>query len=390
MKRVILIVLDSLGIGALPDAEHYGDAGAHTLDHIADSIPDFKIPNLIKLGLGNIDGVTKVPRESSPLGAYGRLAEMSKGKDTITGHWEIAGLYTETPFKTFPEFPKAFMEAFEKAIGTGTLGNYAASGTEIIETLGPEHEKTGKPIVYTSADSVFQIAANTSIIPLERLYQICEIAREMLAGDLRVGRVIARPYVIEGGKRVRTADRKDYAVSPSGKSVLDHIREAGKIVYSVGKIRDIFNGQGISISVHTESNMDGVDKTLQAMYADFEGLIFVNLVDFDSKYGHRRDPMGYGRAIEDFDGRLPEIMAAMKPEDLLILCADHGNDPEHAGTDHTREHVPVMVYGSGVKPGVNLGTRKSFADIGAAVAEYLSVQKAQIGESFLDRIMNGQ
>ncbi len=205
-----------------------------------------------------------------------------------------------------------------------------------------------------------------------------------------MGRVIARPYIIEGGKRVRTADRKDYAVSPSGKSVLDHIREAGKVVYAVGKIRDIFNGQGVSISVHTESNMDGGEKTLQAMYADFEGLIFVNLVDFDSKYGHRRDPKGYGRALEDFDGRLPEIMAVMKPKDMLILCADHGNDPEPAGTDHTREHVPVLLYGNGVKPGVNLGTRVSFADIGAAVAEYLSVQKAQIGESFLDLIMIGQ
>jgi len=382
--------MDSLGIGALQDAEQYGDAGVHTLDHIAGSVQDLKIPNLIKLGLGNIDGVTRVARESSPRGAYGRLAEMSKGKDTITGHWEIAGLYTETPFRTFKEFPKDFMEAFEKAIGIGTLGNYAASGTEIIETLGPEHEKTGKPIVYTSADSVFQIAANTSVIPLEELYRICEIAREMLVGDLQVGRVIARPYIIEGGKRVRTADRKDYAVSPSGKSVLDHIREAGKVVYSVGKIRDIFNGQGVSISVHTESNMDGVDKTLQAMYADFEGLIFVNLVDFDSKYGHRRDPEGYGRALEDFDGRLPEIMTALKPEDILILCADHGNDPEHAGTDHTREYVPVLLYGDSVKPGVNLGTRKSFADIGATVAEYLSVQKAQIGESFLDQILIGR
>lgn len=387
MRRVILIVLDSMGVGALPDAKNYGDTGAHTLDHIAEAMPDFKIPNLIKLGLGNIDGVTKVARENSSAGAYGRLAEMSKGKDTITGHWEIAGLYTEIPFKTFPEFPKEFMDAYEKAIGTETLGNYAASGTEIIETLGPEHEKTGKPIVYTSADSVFQIAANTAVIPLEQLYHICEVAREMLVGDLLVGRVIARPYIIEGGKRVRTADRKDYAVSPSGKSVLDHIREAGKTVYAVGKIRDIFNSQGIDISVHTESNMDGVDKTLQAMVTDFQGLLFVNLVDFDSKYGHRRDPKGYGKAIEDFDGRLPEIMGAMKPEDILILCADHGNDPGHSGTDHTREHIPVVLYGGGVKPGVDLGTRKSFADIGATIAEYLSVPKAQIGESFLDQIL---
>lgn len=386
MKRVILIVLDSLGIGAMPDAEKYGDAGAHTLDHIAAAMPDFQIPNLVKLGLGNIDGVTKIEKERSPVGAFGRLTEMSNGKDTITGHWEIAGLYTEVPFKTFPEFPKEFMEAYEKAIGMGTLGNYAASGTEIIETLGPEHEKTGKPIIYTSADSVFQIAANTAVIPLERLYHICEVAREMLVGDIQVGRVIARPYIIENGKRVRTADRKDFAVSPSRKTVLDNVKEAGMTVYAVGKIRDIFNGKGISISVHTESNMDGVDKTLQAMHTDFEGFLFTNLVDFDSKYGHRRDAVGYGKAIEDFDRRLPEIIGAMKPEDILILCADHGNDPDHSGWDHTREHVPAMLYGKSIKPGVNLGTRKSFADIGATIAEYLSAPKPEIGESFYKEI----
>jgi len=387
MKRAVLIVLDSMGIGAMPDSEKYGDAGAHTLDHIAEAMPEFKIPNLVKLGLGQIDGVTKIKRQNEPAGAYGRLAELSTGKDTITGHWEIAGLYTEIPFKTFEKFPEDFMKAYEKAIGMETLGNYAASGTEIIEQLGPEHEKTGKPIIYTSADSVFQIAANTDVVPLEKLYHICEVAREMLTGDVQVGRVIARPYVIENGKRVRTADRKDYAVSPSGKTVLDFVKDSGKTVYAVGKIKDIFNGQGVSISVHTESNMDGVDKTIDAMHADFEGLLFTNLVDFDSKFGHRRDAAGYGKAIEEFDHRLPEIINAMKPEDLLILCADHGNDPAHSGWDHTREHVPVLLYGRDVKPGVNLGTRKSFADISATIAEYLSVQKAQIGESFLNLIL---
>jgi phosphopentomutase len=350
-------------------------------------MPDFKIPNLVKLGLGEIDGVTKISKENEPTGAYGRLAEKSNGKDTITGHWEIAGLYTEVPFKTFPEFPKEFMEAYEKAIGMETLGNYAASGTEIIETLGPEHERTGKPIIYTSADSVFQIAANTAVIPLEKLYHICEVAREMLVGDVQVGRVIARPYIIENGKRTRTADRKDYAVSPSGKTVLDSVKDAGKVVYAIGKIKDIFNGQGVSISVHTESNMDGVDKTLEAMHADFEGFVFTNLVDFDSKYGHRRNAAGYGRAIEDFDSRLPEIINAVKPEDLLILCADHGNDPAHSGWDHTREHVPVILYGKSIKPGTNLGTRVSFADISATVAEYLGVPKSRIGESFLNLIL---
>lgn len=386
MKRVILIVLDSMGIGAMPDAAQYGDAGAHTLDHIADAMPDFKIPNLVRLGLGRIDGVTKIKGDSRPVGAFGRLAERSKGKDTITGHWEIAGLYTEVPFKTFEKFPDEFMKAYEEAIGMETLGNYAASGTEIIEDLGPEHEKTGKPIIYTSADSVFQIAANTAVIPLSKLYHICEVARKMLVGDVQVGRVIARPYVIEDGKRVRTADRKDYAVSPSGKTVLDSVKDSGKTVYAIGKISDIFNGQGVSISVHTESNMDGVDKTIEAMHTDFEGLLFTNLVDFDSKYGHRRDAAGYGKAIEDFDIRLPEIMDAMKPEDILILCADHGNDPIHSGWDHTREHVPILLYGRNVRPGANLGTRESFADISATIAEYLSVAKSQIGESFLKEI----
>ena len=386
MKRVTLIVLDSLGIGAMPDAEKYGDTGAHTLDHIAAAMPEFKIPNLIKIGFGNIEGVTKLTKESSPSGAFGRLTERSTGKDTITGHWEIAGLYTEIPFKTFPEFPKYFMDAYEKAIGMETLGNYAASGTEIIEALGPEHEKTGKPIIYTSADSVFQIAANTAVIPLEKLYHICEVAREMLVGEVQVGRVIARPYVLKDGARTRTSDRKDYAVSPSGKTVLDSVKDAGKTVYAIGKISDIFNGQGISVSVHTESNMDGVDKTIEALGQEFEGFIFTNLVDFDSKYGHRRDPVGYGTCIEDFDRRLPEIISVMKEDDILMLCADHGNDPVHGGWDHTREYVPIMIFGKNIKAGVDLGTRSSFADISATIAEYLEVPKAEIGESFYQLI----
>ncbi len=386
MKRAALIVLDSLGIGEMPDASAYGDAGADTLGHIAESKKDLEIPNLLSLGLGNIDGVTRLESIAEPKGSFGRLTERSKGKDTITGHWEIAGLYTEVPFKTFPEFPKEFMDAFEKEIGIETLGNYAASGTEIIEALGPEHEKTGKPIIYTAADSVFQIAANTDVIPLEQLYHICEVARRMLVGDVQVGRVIARPYIIQDGKRVRTSDRKDYAVSPSGKTVMDYISEAGMLVYAIGKIKDIFNGQGVSLSVHTDSNMDGVDKTIQALHTDFEGFVFTNLVDFDSKYGHRRDPIGYGKCIEEFDKRLPEIMGAMKEDDILILCADHGNDPVHAGWDHTREYVPVVVWGKNLKPAVNLGTRGSFADISATIAEYLTVSKSEIGESFLEQL----
>ena len=391
MKRVIIIVLDSLGVGALPDAEIYGDKGTDTFSSIEKVMMGqggFEIPNLLSLGFGNIEAAAAGRlRHPSPKGSFGRLAEKSTGKDTITGHWEIAGLYTKTPFKTYPDgFPADFMRRFEGEIGVGTLGNYAASGTEIIEELGPCHEKTGKPIIYTSADSVFQVAANTSVIPLERLYEICGIARKMLVGDVACGRVIARPYVLENGKRARTPDRKDYAVSPGGKTLLDKVKAAGKTVYAIGKISDLFNGQGITVSVHTDHNMDGVDKTIEALGKDFEGLIFTNLVDFDSKYGHRRNPVGYGKAIEEFDKRLPEIMGAMREDDVLILCADHGNDPLHSGWDHTREYVPLVIYGDKIKKGVDIGTRESFADIGATVAEILDVGATEIGESFLKEV----
>lgn len=387
MKRVTLIVTDSLGIGALPDAAAYGDAGANTLGHIVEQCGGLNTPNLAAMGLYNIDGAPKKYAVEKPMGAFGKMSEVSKGKDTITGHWEIAGLETATPFKTYPDgFPKEFMAAFEEKIGRTCLGNYPASGTEIIEKLGPEHEATGKPIVYTSSDSVFQIAANTDVIPLEELYRVCEAARELLTGDWACGRVIARPYVIKDGKRVRTADRHDYAVSPGSKTVLDYVSESGQTVYAVGKISDIFNGQGVSRAVHTESNMDGVDKTLAAMAEDFGGLIFTNLVDFDSQYGHRRDAVGYGKAIEEFDARLPEITAAMGDEDLLIICADHGNDPVHSGWDHTREYVPLLVYGKSVKAGANLSVRKTFADIAATVSDYLGVGKTELGESFLKEL----
>ncbi len=390
MKRVILIVLDSLGIGALPDADRYGDLGANTLASIKKAKPDLHIPNLVKLGMGLIDGVDMLEKESKPLASFARLAEMSKGKDTITGHWEIAGLFTPTPFKTFLQFPDDFMKAYEEAIGVGTLGNYAASGTEIIKELGPEHKSTGKPIVYTSADSVFQIAANTEVVPLEELYRYCEIAREMLVGDLQVGRVIARPFIERDGGYVRTSDRKDYAVSPGGRTLLDMVKDAGQTVYAVGKISDIFNGRGVSIGIHTKSNQDGIDKTIQALAADFEGLLFTNLVDFDSLYGHRRDGEGYGRALEEFDRKLPEIMNTMKKEDILMICADHGNDPGHSGWDHTREHVPALIYGANIRPGMNLGTRPTFADLAATAAEYLGVESVSIGTSFLRNIENGK
>ena len=388
--KVILIVLDSLGIGALPDAEMYGDQGADTLGHILDNYP-LSIPALRKLGFGNIkDAAGGRLAAEAPEGAFGRFAEKSTGKDTITGHWEIAGLHTETPFKTYPDgFPEELMKEFSREIGRGWLGNCTASGTEIIERLGDEHEKTGDLIVYTSADSVFQIAANTDIVSLKELYDICEKARALLQGEFACGRVIARPYVIEDGKRVRTSDRKDYAVSPPEDTMLDLIKKAGKTVYAVGKISDIFNGSGVTESVHTDSNDDGVTKTIEAIEQDFDGLIFTNLVDFDSKYGHRRDPEGYGRAIEEFDRRLPEITAAMKEDDILIMCADHGNDPIHSGWDHTREYVFGVIAGKKIKAGTDLGTRTSFADIGATVVDILTdgESKTSIGESFRDIIL---
>ncbi len=388
--KVILIVLDSLGIGELPDADKYGDQGADTLGHILDNYP-LSIPNLRKLGLGNIHGAAggRLAEEICE-GAFGRFAEKSTGKDTITGHWEIAGLHTETPFKTYPDgFPEELMAEFSREIGRGWLGNCTASGTEIIERLGDEHERTGDIIVYTSADSVFQIAANTDIVPLDELYVICEKARALLQGEYACGRVIARPYIIEDGKRVRTSDRKDYAVSPPEETLLDIVKKSGKTVYTVGKISDIFNGSGVTESVHTDSNDDGITKTIEAINKDFSGLIFTNLVDFDSKYGHRRDPEGYGRAIEEFDRRLPEILEAMNNDDILILCADHGNDPVHEGWDHTREYIFGVIAGSDVKAGTDLGTRDSFADIGATVADILTdgSEKTPVGKSFRNLIM---
>lgn len=389
MSKVILIVTDSMGVGELPDAAKYGDAGADTFGHVLEEKKDFSAPNLVKLGIGNIQGVAWSQMACSvPMGAFGKMAEISKGKDTITGHWEIAGIYTDTPFKTYPEgFPESFIKDFEAAIGREVLGNYPASGTEIIEQLGPEHEATGKPIVYTSADSVFQIAANTDVIPLDKLYEICEAARKLLVGDVACGRVIARPYIIKDGKRTRTSDRKDYAVSPPEDTILDKIKASGKTVYAVGKISDIFNGKGVTEAVHTSSNMDGVDKTIEAIKMSFDGFIFTNLVDFDSQYGHRRDPIGYGRCIEEFDARIPEIIEAMGEDDVLMICADHGNDPVHSGFDHTREYVPLLVYGKKIKAGIDLGIRKTFADIGATVADILGAEGTDIGESFKEVIL---
>lgn len=393
MSKVVLIITDSLGVGALPDAHVYGDTGADTFGHIAKAFEregrEFKIPNLKKLGIANIEGVLdgKFAVEN-PVGCYGKMAELSTGKDTTTGHWEIAGIKTEVPFKTYPNgFPKEFIEVFEKEIGIECIGNYPASGTTIIEELGPEHEATGKPIVYTSADSVFQIAANIDIMPLERLYEICETARRLLVGEWACGRVIARPYVIRDGNRERTSDRRDYAVTPPEDTILDFVSEAGLEMYGVGKIGDIFNQKGLTTDIHTVSNMDGVDKTIEALAKEFDGFLFVNLVDFDSKYGHRRDAIGYGECIEEFDARLPEIMEALAEDDVLMITADHGNDPVAEGTDHTREYVPVLVYGKSCKKGVNVGIRESFADVGATVSDILGVKMPVIGKSFKGEIL---
>ena len=392
IRRAIIIVLDSLGVGAMPDAANYADQGADTLGHILDHCPQLAIPNLRKLGMGNIrDAAGGRLKVEQPEGVYGRFMEKSAGKDTTTGHWEIAGLYTEKPFKTYPDgFPQELMEEFSRQIGRGWLGNCRASGTEIIKELGEEHERTGNAIVYTSADSVFQVAANVDIVPLEELYSICEKARALLHGKYACGRVIARPYVLQpDGQRVRTSDRRDYSVTPPADTMLDLIQADGKTVYAVGKIHDIFNAKGITESVHTVSNDDGVTKTIEAIQQEFEGLIFTNLVDFDSKYGHRRDPEGYGRAIEEFDVRLPEILAAMKPDDMLILCSDHGNDPIHSGWDHTREHIFGLMAGEQLKKGFDFGTRNTFADIGATVTDLITEgrKKTAIGQSMRTLIL---
>lgn len=387
-RRVILIVMDSVGAGEMPDAADYGDSGAATLDHIAERCPSLSLPNLCRLGLSSIEGIHIPHGDVRPCGAFGRAAEKSAGKDTITGHWEIAGLVTEVPFKTFTDtgFPPDFIKRFEAAIGTEIIGNISASGTEIIKQYGELHRSTGRPIVYTSADSVFQVAADMAVMPLERLYDICKTARSMLTGDLLVGRVIARPFIVRQGQCIRTADRRDFALEPFGRTVLDNISEAGMEVCAVGKITDIFNGKGITSEVHTKSNSDGVEKTLEYMRRCRNGIIFTNLVDFDAKYGHRRDPDGYARSLEEFDAKIPELMSAMREDDIMMICADHGNDPVHAGWNHTREYVPVLVYGKAVKPNLDLGTLDSFADIGATIAEYLGAEGGISGSSFLTRV----
>jgi phosphopentomutase len=390
IQRIICIVMDSAGIGELPDAASYGDAGANTVGNIAATVPGgLHMPNLASLGIGHlvpIRGVSPVP---CPEGAYARLAEKSEGKDSTVGHWELMGVISLQPFPTYPEgFPKELMSAFEEQIGRKTLGNYPASGTVIIEELGAQHIRTGYPIVYTSADSVFQIAAHEEVIPPPELYRICEIARGLLVGEHRVGRVIARPFVGEPGHFTRTAHRRDFSAPPPRPTVLDHLKQAGYQVIGVGKIGDIFSMQGLTDSIHTEDNMDGMDKTLQAMHTQLErGLLLANMGDFDTRYGHRNNAPGYARALEAFDARLAEVIQALHERDLLIITADHGCDPTIAHTDHTREYVPCLVAGASVRPAVDLGTRPTFADVGATIAQLLKVQRPDSGASFADAIL---
>ncbi len=391
INNVTLIVLDSVGIGELPDAYKYGDEGSNTLSNILKNIKDVNLPNLNKLGLGLIEGVEGIEPVNNIIGSYGRLAEKSPGKDTTTGHWEIGGIILKEPFPTFSNgFPDELITKYENLIGTKILGNKVASGTVIIDELGKEHMETGYPIVYTSADSVFQIAAHEDVIPIRKLYELCEIARKILTGKYGVGRVIARPFIGKPGSFSRTSNRRDFSLKPIEKTILDVIREAGLEVMAVGKIEDIFSGQGITKSVHTEDNMDGVDKTIGYMKEHNKGLIFTNLVDFDMKYGHRNDVKGYANALEEFDNRLPEIIDKLREDEILILTADHGCDPTTASTDHSREYVPVLIYGNKIKKGIDIGTRRTFADIGATVLELLGLKKTNNGESFAHLILDRQ
>lgn len=388
-RRVILIVIDSVGIGALPDAAEWGDAGANTLGHIDEWLGGIALPNLGSMGIGNLVALRGTPPAAVPAGAYGRMALASHGKDTMTGHWEIVGIRPDAPFRTYPDgFPPDLIEEYCRRTGLqGVLGNCVASGTEIIRELGEAHLRTGLPIVYTSADSVFQVAAHEGRFGLERLYRICEVARELLVPPHRVGRVIARPFVGETAETFqRTANRHDYAIDPP-EMLLNDVCDGGLSVLAVGKIGDIFSGKGITWGEHTKDNADGIRLIRACMERDEPGLIFANLVDFDMLYGHRRDPAGYARALLEFDAALPGILGAMRADDVLVVTADHGNDPTHHGTDHTREYVPVLLQGGPVKPGVDVGSRSTLADLGATVADLLGVRYRGAGTSFAGLIM---
>jgi phosphopentomutase len=385
--RVILIVWDSVGCGELPDARDYGDVGSDTLGNIARRIP-LEVPNLRRLGLTRVSTVARLDGEPDPVGAFGRMAEASPGKDSVTGHWEISGLVLDRAFPVFPNgFPRELIEDFERRIGRGTLANKAASGTAIIEELGAEHIRTGKPIVYTSADSVFQIAAHEDVVSLPELYRWCHIAFELAGLGMGVGRVIARPFIGSPGGFQRTANRRDFALTPPAPTLLDRVKDAGLPVIAIGKIEDLFAGRGITAATHTANDDHGMDEVLRAMATTARGLIFANLVDFDTQYGHRNDVAGYAANLERADVRLGELMTQLQPRDLLVVTADHGNDPTTPSTDHAREYVPVFLMGEAVRRGIDIGTRATFADLGQTIAELFGVGPLEHGSSFLGAIL---
>ncbi|MFC7685179.1 phosphopentomutase [Ureibacillus sp. GCM10028918] len=387
-KKIHVVVMDSVGIGEAPDAHKFGDQGADTLGHIAEEMKGLTMPNMGALGLSNIRELKGIEKAAQPMGYFGMMQEASVGKDTMTGHWEIMGLNIDQPFKVYPEgFPAELIRKLEEKTGRKVIGNIPASGTGIIDELGPEHMETGAIIVYTSADPVLQIAAHEEIVPLEELYKICEIARELtLEPEFLVGRVIARPFVGTPGNFTRTSNRHDYALKPFGRTTMNELQDAKLDVVAIGKISDIFNGEGVTESIRTKDNTDGMDKFAEVVRRDFQGISFLNLVDFDANFGHRRDPLGYGEALEEFDRRLPEVLDALTEDDLLVITADHGNDPTFPGTDHTREYVPLLVYSRRFEMASELPLRKTFADIAATIAENFKVEAPQFGTSFLSHL----
>ncbi len=384
-NKIHVVVMDSVGIGEAPDAANFGDVGSHTLGHIAEKMNGLTMPVMESMGLANIEPLQGMQATNEPKAYYGKMQEASVGKDTMTGHWEIMGLNIDKPFKVYPDgFPAELIAELEKRTGRKVLCNQPASGTQVIEDFGKEHMETGAIIVYTSADPVLQIAAHEEIIPLDELYKICEIARELtLQPEYLVGRVIARPFIGTPGDFSRTSNRHDYALKPFGRTTMNVLKDAGLDVIAIGKISDIFNGEGVTNAVRTKNNTDGMDKFAEVVRRDFHGMSFLNLVDFDANFGHRRDPLGYGQALQEFDARLPEITSAMSEDDLLIITADHGNDPTFHGTDHTREYVPLIVYSPRFNGGAELELRETFADIAATVAENFQVEAPAFGKSFL-------
>ena len=383
LKRAILVVLDGVGAGANPDAHVYGDDGASSLEHCAQAVGGLALPNLGSIGIGNITPIKGTPPTDHARGAYGRMSEAAAGKDSTTGHWEMTGVVLQKPLPTYPHgFPLDLVEAFEQAIGRKVIGNKVASGTEIIKELGEEHVRTGFPILYTSADSVFQLAAHQDVIPLRELYHMCEIARQMLTGDNAVGRVIARPFIGTPGSFTRTEHRRDFSLQPLGTTLLDLLKAEGKDVIGLGKIEDLFAGRGLTRRDHTETNSDGMKATLHWLEQDFNGLLFVNLVEFDMLWGHRRDSEGYAQALRDVDTWFAQVQEVMRPEDAIFFTADHGVDPTYHGTDHTREQVPLLAFGVPVQVGVNLGTRSTFADLGQTLAQAFAVGQLAAGTSF--------